>query len=94
MGLVIGPTFWIKSTWRIFLLCLFLKRFLLTIGRTAYGATTYSSVFICQWSSSLPNADYFTFLAEDFFKWTPSEQFDLIFDYTYVPFYLVDLTFW
>ncbi|KAK3128422.1 hypothetical protein QOZ80_6BG0461440 [Eleusine coracana subsp. coracana] len=36
-----------------------------------------------QWSSSSPNADYFTFLAEDFFKWTPSEQFDLIFDYTF-----------
>ncbi|CAL5051126.1 unnamed protein product [Urochloa decumbens] len=35
-----------------------------------------------QWSSSLPNADYFTFLVEDFFKWTPDEQFDLIFDYT------------
>ncbi|OEL26388.1 putative thiol methyltransferase 2 [Dichanthelium oligosanthes] len=36
-----------------------------------------------QWSSSLPNADYFTFLVEDFFKWIPSEQFDLIFDYTF-----------
>ncbi|XP_021305017.1 probable thiol methyltransferase 2 isoform X2 [Sorghum bicolor] len=36
-----------------------------------------------QWSSSLPNADYFTFLAEDFFKWIPSEKFDLIFDYTF-----------
>jgi len=31
----------------------------------------------------LPNADYFTFLAEDFFKWIPNEQFDLIFDYTF-----------
>ncbi|CAL5046048.1 unnamed protein product [Urochloa decumbens] len=36
-----------------------------------------------QWSSSLPNADYFTFLVEDFFKWTPDERFDLIFDYTF-----------
>uniref|UniRef100_A0A0E0A575 Methyltransferase domain-containing protein n=1 Tax=Oryza glumipatula TaxID=40148 RepID=A0A0E0A575_9ORYZ len=36
-----------------------------------------------QWSSSLPNADCFTFLADDFFKWKPSEQFDLIFDYTF-----------
>ncbi|CAL5036851.1 unnamed protein product [Urochloa decumbens] len=36
-----------------------------------------------QWSSSVPNADYFTFLVEDFFKWTPDEQFDLIFDYTF-----------
>ncbi|KAF2925257.1 hypothetical protein DAI22_06g038550 [Oryza sativa Japonica Group] len=35
------------------------------------------------WSSSLPNADCFTFLADDFFKWKPSEQFDLIFDYTF-----------
>ena len=37
-----------------------------------------------QWSSSLPNADWFTFLVADFFKWRPSEPFDLIFDYTYV----------
>ncbi|TVU12541.1 hypothetical protein EJB05_46192, partial [Eragrostis curvula] len=36
-----------------------------------------------EWSSSLPNADYFTFIVEDFFKWTPSEQFELIFDYTH-----------
>ncbi|KAL5199884.1 hypothetical protein ABZP36_021087 [Zizania latifolia] len=36
-----------------------------------------------QWSSSLPNADYFAFVADDFFKWKPSEQFDLIFDYTF-----------
>ncbi|XP_051197574.1 probable thiol methyltransferase 2 isoform X2 [Lolium perenne] len=34
-----------------------------------------------QWSSSLPNADWFTFLVADFFKWRPSEPFDLIFDY-------------
>ncbi|GMP54946.1 hypothetical protein CsSME_00019929 [Camellia sinensis var. sinensis] len=33
-------------------------------------------------SSSLPNADYFTFLKEDFFTWRPTELFDLIFDYT------------
>ncbi|XP_040381548.1 probable thiol methyltransferase 2 isoform X2 [Oryza brachyantha] len=36
-----------------------------------------------QWSSALPNADYFTFLADDFFEWKPSERFDLIFDYTF-----------
>ncbi|KAF8698220.1 hypothetical protein HU200_035741 [Digitaria exilis] len=36
-----------------------------------------------KWSSSLPNADHFTFLVEDFFKWIPDEQFDLIFDYTF-----------
>ncbi|KAH0449184.1 hypothetical protein IEQ34_022984 [Dendrobium chrysotoxum] len=36
-----------------------------------------------EWSSSLPNARYFTFLAEDFFTWTPSELFDAIFDYTF-----------
>ncbi|KQK19575.1 probable thiol methyltransferase 2 [Brachypodium distachyon] len=36
-----------------------------------------------KWSSSLPNADCFTFLAADFFKWRPSEPFDLIFDYTF-----------
>uniref|UniRef100_A0A0D9WM18 Methyltransferase domain-containing protein n=1 Tax=Leersia perrieri TaxID=77586 RepID=A0A0D9WM18_9ORYZ len=36
-----------------------------------------------QWSSSLPNADCFAFLADDIFKWKPSEQFDLIFDYTF-----------
>ncbi|KAL7219476.1 hypothetical protein ACSBR2_012513 [Camellia fascicularis] len=34
-------------------------------------------------SSSLPNADYFTFLKEDFFTWRPTELFDLIFDYTF-----------
>ncbi|KAG5523056.1 hypothetical protein RHGRI_035016 [Rhododendron griersonianum] len=34
-------------------------------------------------SSSLPNADYFTFLKEDFFIWHPTELFDLIFDYTF-----------
>lgn len=34
-------------------------------------------------SSSLPNADYFTFLKEDFFTWHPTELFDLIFDYTF-----------
>lgn len=34
-------------------------------------------------SSSLPNANYFTFLAEDFFTWQPTELFDLVFDYTF-----------
>ncbi|OWM84793.1 probable thiol methyltransferase 2 [Punica granatum] len=34
-------------------------------------------------SSSLPNANYFTFLKEDFFTWQPNELFDLIFDYTF-----------
>jgi hypothetical protein len=52
------------------------------LGRDVYGVMTYTSVLLCQWSSSLPNSDYFTFLEEDFFKWTPSEQFDLIFYYT------------
>jgi hypothetical protein len=47
-----------------------------------------------QWSSSLPNADRFTFLVADFFKWKPSEPFDLIFDYMYVSIYLVCLLFW
>lgn len=47
-----------------------------------------------QWSSSLPNADWFTFLVADFFKWRPSEPFDLIFDYTYVSIYLAYLLFW
>ncbi|EMS52614.1 putative thiol methyltransferase 2 [Triticum urartu] len=37
-----------------------------------------------QWSSSLPNADWFSFLIADFFKWRPSEPFDLIFDYTLI----------
>ncbi|KAE8815793.1 putative thiol methyltransferase 2 [Hordeum vulgare] len=36
-----------------------------------------------QWSLSLPNTDCFTFLVADFFKWRPSEPFDLIFDYTF-----------
>ncbi|KAF7093682.1 hypothetical protein CFC21_096081 [Triticum aestivum] len=36
-----------------------------------------------QWSSSLPNADWFSFLIADFFKWRPNEPFDLIFDYTF-----------
>lgn len=36
-----------------------------------------------EWSSSLPNANYFNFLAEDFFTWQPSELFDLVFDYTF-----------
>ncbi|XP_058184250.1 probable thiol methyltransferase 2 isoform X1 [Rhododendron vialii] len=36
-----------------------------------------------EFSSSLPNADYFTFLKEDFFIWHPTELFDLIFDYTF-----------
>jgi hypothetical protein len=65
-----------------------------TLGRTVYVAVTYTSVLLCQLSSSLPNADYSTFVVENFFKWSPSEQFDLIFDYTYVPFYLIDLIFW
>ncbi|KAM4105601.1 hypothetical protein ACB094_04G003800 [Castanea mollissima] len=34
-------------------------------------------------SSSLPNASYFNFLKADFFTWSPSELFDLIFDYTF-----------
>ncbi|GKU92307.1 hypothetical protein SLEP1_g6054 [Rubroshorea leprosula] len=34
-------------------------------------------------SSSLPNADYFTFLKADFFTWQPTNLFDLIFDYTF-----------
>lgn len=36
-----------------------------------------------EWSSSLPNANYFTFLAADFFTWQPVELFDLVFDYTF-----------
>ncbi|XWS60029.1 hypothetical protein CRYUN_Cryun08bG0173100 [Craigia yunnanensis] len=36
-----------------------------------------------QMSSSLPNADYFTFLKADFFSWHPTGFFDLIFDYTF-----------
>jgi hypothetical protein len=39
---------------------------------------------LMQLSSSLPNSSYFTFLKEDFFTWSPSELFDLIFDYTWV----------
>ncbi|RVW70205.1 putative thiol methyltransferase 2 [Vitis vinifera] len=34
-------------------------------------------------SSSLWNANHFTFLKEDFFTWNPTELFDLIFDYTF-----------
>eukprot|EP00257_Ricinus_communis_P021354 XP_015580827.1 thiocyanate methyltransferase 1 isoform X2 [Ricinus communis] len=34
-------------------------------------------------SSSLPNANYCTFLKADFFSWQPTELFDLIFDYTF-----------
>ncbi|URE42795.1 Thiopurine S-methyltransferase (TPMT) [Musa troglodytarum] len=34
-------------------------------------------------SSSLPNANQFTFVAADFFAWQPTEKFDLIFDYTF-----------
>ncbi|KAM4105898.1 hypothetical protein ACB094_04G027100 [Castanea mollissima] len=34
-------------------------------------------------SSSLPNASYFNFLKADFFTWSPSELFDLIFDCTF-----------
>jgi len=33
--------------------------------------------------ASLPNAQHFSFLAEDFFTWEPAEKFDLIFDYTF-----------
>ncbi|KAB2013835.1 hypothetical protein ERO13_D09G165000v2 [Gossypium hirsutum] len=36
-----------------------------------------------QMSSSLPNADDFTFIKADFFSWRPTDLFDLIFDYTY-----------
>ncbi|KAK9288702.1 hypothetical protein L1049_017165 [Liquidambar formosana] len=34
-------------------------------------------------SSLLPNANYFTFQKVDFFTWCPTEEFDLIFDYTF-----------
>ncbi|WOL04461.1 putative thiol methyltransferase 2 isoform X1 [Canna indica] len=34
-------------------------------------------------SSSLPNANQFTFVAGNFFTWQPTEKFDLIFDYTF-----------
>ncbi|XP_043716331.1 thiocyanate methyltransferase 1-like isoform X1 [Telopea speciosissima] len=34
-------------------------------------------------SSSSPNANYVSFLKEDFFSWHPTELFDLIFDYTF-----------
>ncbi|KAG6475436.1 hypothetical protein ZIOFF_064656 [Zingiber officinale] len=34
-------------------------------------------------SSSLPNANHFTFVEADFFHWQPTEKFDLIFDYTF-----------
>lgn len=36
-----------------------------------------------EWSSSLPNANNFTFLVADFFSWQPTKLFDLIFDYTF-----------
>ncbi|KAK5804412.1 hypothetical protein E1A91_A09G181600v1 [Gossypium mustelinum] len=36
-----------------------------------------------QMSSSLPNADNFTFIEADFFSWRPTDLFDLIFDYTF-----------
>ncbi|KAJ8774210.1 hypothetical protein K2173_009641 [Erythroxylum novogranatense] len=36
-----------------------------------------------QLSSLLPNANYFTFIREDFFSWRPPKLFDLIFDYTF-----------
>ncbi|MBA0558601.1 hypothetical protein Golob_015613 [Gossypium lobatum] len=36
-----------------------------------------------QMSSSLPNADDFTFIKADFFSWRPTDLFDLIFDYTF-----------
>ncbi|KAK0608802.1 hypothetical protein LWI29_036285 [Acer saccharum] len=36
-----------------------------------------------EFSSSLPNANYVTFLKADFFTWCPTELFDLIFDYTF-----------
>lgn len=39
-----------------------------------------NAVEVC---SSLSNADYYTFLKEDFFTWQPAELFDLIFDYTF-----------
>nr|XP_040244425.1 uncharacterized protein LOC120964036 [Aegilops tauschii subsp. strangulata] len=45
-------------------------------------------------SSSLPNAEFFTFLVADFFKWRPSEPFDLIFYYTFVSIYLAYLSSW
>ncbi|XP_010524195.1 PREDICTED: probable thiol methyltransferase 2 [Tarenaya hassleriana] len=34
--------------------------------------------------STLPNSKYFSFVAEDFFTWQPPEQFDLVFDYTFL----------
>ena len=34
-------------------------------------------------SSTSPNANYFSFLREDFFTWRPTELFDLVFDYTF-----------
>ncbi|XP_043688978.1 thiocyanate methyltransferase 1-like [Telopea speciosissima] len=34
-------------------------------------------------SSSSANANYVSFLKEDFFSWQPTELFDLIFDYTF-----------
>ncbi|CAA7396606.1 unnamed protein product [Spirodela intermedia] len=37
----------------------------------------------CEMTSALPNKEHFTFLAEDFFAWQPTELFDLIFDYTF-----------
>ncbi|KAK2641608.1 hypothetical protein Ddye_023371 [Dipteronia dyeriana] len=36
-----------------------------------------------EFSSSIPNANYVTFLKADFFTWRPTELFDLIFDYTF-----------
>ncbi|ONK56502.1 uncharacterized protein A4U43_C10F9420 [Asparagus officinalis] len=38
-----------------------------------------------EWSSSLPNANYFNFLAADFFTWQPMELFDMVFEYTFFP---------
>uniref|UniRef100_A0A1D1XSJ7 Putative thiol methyltransferase 2 n=1 Tax=Anthurium amnicola TaxID=1678845 RepID=A0A1D1XSJ7_9ARAE len=37
----------------------------------------------CELTSTLPNKHCFSFLAEDFFTWRPTELFDLVFDYTF-----------
>lgn len=34
-------------------------------------------------TSSLPNANHFTFIKEDFFTWRPDELFDMIFEYVF-----------
>ncbi|XP_020247474.1 probable thiol methyltransferase 2 isoform X1 [Asparagus officinalis] len=41
-----------------------------------------------EWSSSFPNANYFDFVAADFFTWQPAELFDMVFDYTF--FFAID----